>query len=241
MCGSTFNTLFYTVLKDEDAAELDNAVYIYSRGKERRIPLPISISTVYCGGYNAATIKKDSLYVFNLKKKKVVVSSKIPGKDPYILGISKSGNRIFVVYEKNKTSALGVYDMRVKKITPISTSGLPGPGNLTLSFDGESFAFMYRDTLYIGYIEDKYPPFIGFTLPDSTHSNTVKVTIRAQDASFVSGMKGVYFNDKPISSDTSFIVGLKEGENTFEVKAEDRAHNIKAIKKTVIYTQNSGK
>ena len=242
LCGRSSHSLYYTVLKDENAAEMDNAIYIYTHGKEKRIPLPFSVSsTIFCKNSKAAFISGDSLYILNIKTGKIVAKSKLSGENSRILGISPSGNRVFVSCENENNNLLVVYDVRNKKTATIHTFNSAKPGALTLSYDGEALGFIFKDTLFLGYIEDRHAPFVRFNPPDTSFNQILKITVKAHDVSFVSGLSKILFNDNPISSNASFTVKLKKGENVFTIKATDRAKNTKLVRKKVVYKEKGEK
>ncbi len=235
VCGITRKGISYIILKDKDATEMEKAIHIKGINKERKFPFPyLTFNTVFANG-TGATINQKTLYVFRTPSISPLHKIIINGEDVQLLNISPSGNRIFVKYRNKNKNILSLLDIREGKLEQIMETSRGDFANLHCTYDAEAFIFTLNDTLYTGYLNDLYAPFISISLPDTVFNDTVKVKVKAEDVAFVSSGTKLFFNNNKIKPDTVLTLILEEGDNFFVFKATDRANNLRNLRKHVFY------
>ena len=234
-CGMGKKSISYIPLSDKDAAEMAHALYLKKQGKLHKSPFTyISSNTLFANGIGA-TIKDSVFYVFRFSMTRPMYKQIIKGKDARLLLISPSGKRIFLTYRSNGKHILSLFDVREGKLENLFETTNGQFDNLWCSFDGEGFIFTHKDTLYRGYLNDLYAPYVISSMPDTTYKDTIKVKILSYDDAFVSQGTSLFYNEKAISPDTVLVLPLSEGDNFFTFKAMDRAGNVRRVKKHVFY------
>ncbi len=103
---------------------------------------------------------------------------------------------------------------------------------------GEFFAYLTKQALRIGYLEDYTAPLVSLSLSPlyrgQAYLPKVDLQVSIRDCCFTSGWDGqtptVTVNGKPAAPGT---IALAEGDNTIIAQAQDRAGNVAHVERTV--------
>lgn len=235
----------YTLLKDEDAAEVYKAIYIKTKRRTFTVPgVELSAGAAFNGLTLVYETQDKKIAVFNIEKKTTVASFPLPGKDLKILYVTPSGNRFFFSatvkkYHRN----FYVFDVRDGRYYPLfSTTTEPVVSNISTCYDGEFIVFRNRNDIWAGYLPDiipprlevkVYPPLVGGKI----YKEEVKLKVFARDACFVSGIEEPSIEFKGIKHKSGEVikVRLNQGKNVLNLIVKDRAGNVRTEKKNIVF------
>ncbi|MCD6130956.1 MAG: hypothetical protein J7J61_02460, partial [Candidatus Hydrothermae bacterium] len=226
----------YTHLKDDNATELDKAIYIKTTKSTIRIPdASIEKGACFNGEILVYTTHDKKVVFYSVKKKTPVASFNMPGKDFRMIELSPSGNRLFFTAQiETAPPTLYVYDTRDRKYYPIITDGrhIDTISFLNSSNDGEFVVFREGSRVWASYLTDYSAPQITLKInplyKNKAFTESVTVKAYAEDMCFTSGIQepAIEFDKKKYRSGDEIKVILKEGENILIFKASDRAGNV---------------
>ncbi len=231
LTGLSSRNFVYTKTADDDASELDKAVYVNNKGKEKKYNLSFITNNMKYGNNHIFAIRDESLRVINLKSKES--KEVLVPKNAEILFATPSGNRAFI-YKPGQGTFIMLYDVRTGTLTELLSGEVKGfPHSFTSTYDGESFVFVVENRLMLGYINDLSRPVISVRLPDTVDVRTIEFSVNAYDRAFVSGLKNLELNGKPVSNHSEQSLSLNKGVNRLTFRASDRAGNITTIRKQI--------
>ncbi len=237
--GASRNYIVYSKLIDEDATTPSRKIFAYSKGKEILIDNFDYNAGASLNGSVVVYLKKNALFKFNLKTKKKTILTSIKLKKPIVIANSKTGNRVFLGERRDDKHTVFVYDCYKKKLIKIVDTPYGGlPPAIYSSFDGEFNSFVCNKNIYRLYLNDNSAPYLivktGKLYNGKTFNQKLNIKIYANDRCFVSGLEGVSLNGKKLKGN-EINLNLKEGENTFDFEAGDKAGNIAKRKFKVFY------
>ncbi len=239
--GANENYVVYSKLIDRNAGEVGNTLYLFKNGREFKIDKFDIPSGAALNGNAIVYTKNRSLMLYNAKKRKKKAILKLNLEKPVVLGVSKTGNRIFIGEKKDGRHALYLYDTYLKKLILIKdklANRFPSP--VYSSYDGEYNTFSIGEDFYRLYLNDYSKPaltvsFKGKIYKGMAYGNKITATCNLYDRCFVSGTDGkIKVNGKEYS-EKQIKLNLKEGENTFRFEATDRAGNKTTLIKKITY------
>ena len=239
--GANENYVVYSKLIDKDAGEVGDTLYIFKNGREFRIDKFDIPSGAALNGNTIVYIKNRNLMLYNAKNGKKKAILKLNLEKPVVLGVSKTGNRIFIGEKKDGRHALYLYDAYLKKLILIKeklANRFPSP--VYSSYDGEYNSFSIGENFYRLYLNDYSKPVLKVNLKGKiykgmAYGNKITAICDFYDRCFVSGAENkIIVNGKEYSG-KKIELNLKEGENTFRFEATDRAGNKTTLIKKITY------
>ncbi len=239
--GANENYVVYSKLIDQDAGEVGNNLYLFKNGREFRIDKFDIPSGAALNGNAIVYIKNQNLMLYNGKNGKKEAILKLNLEKPVVLGVSKTGNRIFIGEKKDGKHALYLYDAYLKKLILIKGRlGNRFPSPVYSSYDGEYNSFSIGEDFYRLYLNDYSKPvltvsFKGKIYKGKSYGNKITAICEFYDRCFVSGIEGkIKVNGKEYS-EKQITLSLQEGENTFKFEVSDRAGNKTTLIKKITY------
>ncbi|BBB33265.1 hypothetical protein TTHT_1803 [Thermotomaculum hydrothermale] len=238
--GANENHILYTKLVDDDATTVGDDLYLFKNGKEYKIDKFDRDNGAFLNGNTVAYTKENIITLYNIKTGKRKEVLKLNLKLPVVLGVSKTGNRIFIGEREDKKQTLYLYDLYSKKlITILPHINRSFPSNFYVSYDGEYASFSVGENFYRIYLNDNSKPSlyvkIKGLIDSKTFKDKVKATVYFQDKSFVSGTNGEFKVNGKLYKEKTITLPLKEGVNKFVFEAKDRAGNTVKKAKKIIY------
>ena len=233
--------MVYSKLIDQDAGEVGDTLYIFKNGRELKIDKFDIPSNAALNGNTIVYTKNRNLMLYNAKNGKKKAILKLTLEKPVVLGVSKTGNRIFLGEKKDGKHALYFYDAYLKKLILIKDRlGNRFPSPVYSSYDGEYNAFSIGEDFYRLYLNDYSKPvltvsFKGKIYKGKSYGNKITAICDFHDRCFVSGAENKIIVKGKEYSGNKIELNLKEGENTFRFEATDRAGNKTTLIKKITY------
>ena len=232
--GHDRRSMVYSILTNDDASDVSRFVIIrHGKSETRSATLEPQRITFYRAG-KLFTAPAHTIKIYDLPGGKVQ-TVRFPGDHGLLLAVSNSGNRLFGSFHLDGKIRFGMYDLRSGKWTVPDLVLTEEAPKSAATYDGEYFVLSSRENLITGYFNDDSRPLLSLRVADTVYTAQTEVRPFARDCAFVSGLKGIYLDGKPVKSGTGMTVSLHEGENTLRLEATDRAGNKSVLERKLWY------